>query len=59
MLTQGQPGTSTETVSWYIYDRGRRSFEMGYASAVSYLFLIFITIVATIYVGRVLKGREL
>jgi len=59
MLTQGQPGTSTETVSWYIYDRGRRSLEMGYASAVSYLFLIFITIVATVYVGRVLKGREL
>jgi multiple sugar transport system permease protein len=59
MLTQGQPGTSTETVSWYIYDRGRRSLEMGYASAVSYLFLIFITIVATVYVGRVLRGREL
>jgi multiple sugar transport system permease protein len=59
MLTQGQPGTSTETVSWYIYDRGRRSLEMGYASAVSYLFLIFITVVATVYVGRVLKGREL
>jgi multiple sugar transport system permease protein len=59
MLTQGQPGTSTETVSWYIYDRGRRALEMGYASAVSYLFLIFISIVATLYVGRVLRGREL
>lgn len=59
MLTQGQPGTSTETLSWYVYDRGRRSLEMGYASALSYLFLIFVTVLATIYVGRVLKGQEL
>ncbi len=32
---------------------------MGYASALSFLFLIFVTILATIYVGRVLKGHNL
>ena len=41
MLTQGQPGTSTETISWYIYQVGYKFFNMGYAAAVSYLLLIF------------------
>lgn len=59
MMTQGQPGTSTETLSWYIYDRGHKAFVMGYASAVSYLFLILVTIFATVYVGRLLRGEEL
>ncbi|MER3486361.1 MAG: sugar ABC transporter permease [Chloroflexota bacterium] len=59
MMTKGQPGTSTETISWYIYDRGRQALEMGYASALSFLFLIFVTILATVYVGRVLKGHNL
>lgn len=58
MITKGQPGTSTETISWYIYDRGRQALEMGYASALSFLFLIFVTILATIYVGRMLKGHS-
>jgi len=58
MMTKGQPGTSTETVSWYIYDRGRQALEMGYAAALSFLFLIFVTIVATIYISRFLRGHE-
>jgi multiple sugar transport system permease protein len=58
MFTQGAPGTSTETVSWYIYRLGNQFFRMGYASAVAYLVLIMLSFVATLYVGRfVREGR--
>jgi len=59
MLTQGQPGTSTETISWYIYQVGYKFFNMGYAAAVSYLLLMFLTVVATIYAGRFLSEERL
>jgi multiple sugar transport system permease protein len=59
MLTQGQPGTSTETISWYIYQVGYKFFNMGYAAAVSYLLLIFLTVVATFYAARFLSGERL
>ncbi len=57
MFTQGGPGTSTETVSWYVYQLGFKFFRMGYASAVSYLVLILLSVVATLYVGRFLRGE--
>jgi multiple sugar transport system permease protein len=58
MFTKGAPGTSTETVSWYIYQLGFQFFRMGYASAISYLILIMLSIVATLYVARfVREGR--
>jgi multiple sugar transport system permease protein len=59
MLTQGQPGTSTETISWYIYQVGYKFFNMGYAAAVSYLLLIFLTVAATIYASRFLRADRL
>jgi multiple sugar transport system permease protein len=59
MLTQGQPGTSTETISWYIYQVGYKFFNMGYAAAVSYLLVIFLTIAATVYVSRFLREDRL
>ena len=55
MFTQGGPGTSTETVSWYIYRLGFQFFRMGYASAIAYLVLIMLTVVATIYVSRFVR----
>lgn len=58
MFTQGAPGTSTETVSWYIYRLGFQFFRMGYASAISYLVLIFLSIVATAYVSLFLREAE-
>jgi len=59
MLTQGQPGTATETISWYIYQVGYKFFNMGYAAAVSYLLLIFLTVVATVYAARFLSQERL
>jgi multiple sugar transport system permease protein len=59
MFTQGGPGTSTETISWYIYRLGFQFFRMGYASAISYLVLIMLSIAATMYVAAfVREGRE-
>jgi multiple sugar transport system permease protein len=55
MFTQGGPGTSTESVSWYIYQLGMKFFRMGYASAVSFLVLILLTILATVYVMRFMR----
>ncbi|HEU5431482.1 MAG TPA: sugar ABC transporter permease [Thermomicrobiales bacterium] len=57
MFTQGGPGTSTESVSWYIYQLGFKFFRLGYASAVSYLVLIMLSVVATVYVGRFFRER--
>jgi len=59
MLTQGQPGTSTETISWYIYQIGYKFFNMGYGAAVSYLLLIFLTVAATLYASRFLREERL
>jgi multiple sugar transport system permease protein len=58
MFTQGGPGTSTESVSWYVYQLGFKFFRLGYASAVSFLIVIFLTIVATLYVARFVRGAE-
>lgn len=55
MFTQGGPGVSTESISWYIYQLGFKFFRLGYASAVSYLVLILLSVVATLYVGRFLR----
>ncbi|MBA3414132.1 MAG: sugar ABC transporter permease, partial [Chloroflexia bacterium] len=55
MLTQGQPGTATETISWYIYQVGYRFFNLGYAAAVSYLLLIFLSVAATLYAARFIR----
>ncbi|MEA2526429.1 MAG: multiple sugar transport system permease protein [Thermomicrobiales bacterium] len=55
MFTQGGPGNSTETISWYIYELGFKFFRMGYASAISYLVLILLSIAATVYVSAFLR----
>jgi multiple sugar transport system permease protein len=58
MFTQGGPGTSTETISWYIYQLGFKFFRLGYASAVSYVSVILLTIIATLYVARFLRSAD-
>jgi multiple sugar transport system permease protein len=58
MFTQGGPGTSTESISWYIYQLGFKFFRLGYASAVSFLVVILLTVLATLYVARFIRGTE-
>lgn len=58
MFTQGAPGTSTETISWYVYQLGLKFFRMGYAAALSYLIVIFLSIVATLYAALWLREER-
>jgi len=48
-LTSGGPGTATETISIYIYLHSFRFFSIGYGGSLSWLFLIFVTVIVTIY----------
>jgi multiple sugar transport system permease protein len=51
-LTQGGPGISTRTYSFFVYVEGLRFNDPGYASALAYLLLVLVLVVATIYFAR-------
>jgi multiple sugar transport system permease protein len=44
-LTGGAPGTSTETISFYIYKTGYQFFRLGYGSAASFVLLIALIVI--------------
>lgn len=46
LLTAGGPGSATETVAYYTYIEGFKTFSMGYTAALAFLQLIIITIIA-------------
>lgn len=54
VLTLGGPGFATETLSLYTYKKGFKWFDMGYASALSYVMLIIVIIASTLFI-RVLS----
>jgi multiple sugar transport system permease protein len=59
IITQGSPGGDTETVSYFIYRTGFKSFEFGYASAASVVVLVLTIILAQSFVRRFFKsGRD-
>ncbi len=53
-LTGGAPGTSTETVSFYIYKTGFQFFRLGYGAAASFILLIVLGVFLT-YLLRILR----
>ena len=53
MLTNGGPGNSTQTLAHYIYFNGFKYYNMGYASAVSYLLVIPMFVLTWIYMKLV------
>jgi len=53
-LTGGGPGTSTETIAFYIYKTGYQFFRLGYGAAASFVLLIFLSI-ALSFLLRVFK----
>jgi multiple sugar transport system permease protein len=53
ILTQGGPGNSSETLTFLTYLQGFKFFNPSYASAMSFIQLIVITIVAKSYLGLV------
>ena len=56
VLTQGGPGMSTEVLNYYTYKYGFKFFLMGYASALSWLLVIVLNVIA-IVLGRTLRSR--
>jgi multiple sugar transport system permease protein len=57
-LTGGGPGVSTQTYSYYIYLVGLRNFDMGYASALSYMLVIVAIVITSIFFWRVRARYE-
>ena len=58
MLTGGGPGTSTYTLSYYLYQIGFQQFHISQATAGSWLFLIAITVLVSVLVRRLLRAPE-
>lgn len=57
-LTNGGPGTFTETASLYVYTVGFKNFRLGYAAAISYVLLAFVSILITILWRRLATRME-
>ena len=55
VLTSGGPGTATETSSFYIYIKGLREFQMGYAATLSFTYLVIMIISLTIIANVLTK----
>jgi multiple sugar transport system permease protein len=56
MMTRGGPINATDTLSWSVYNVGFRTFNMGYAAALSWIILIIVTVIVTVFI-RLLAGR--
>lgn len=55
-ITGGGPGTSTESLSYYIYTVGFQYFDLGYACALSWVFLLIVLIMANFLLQRLRRG---
>ncbi|MBC7737765.1 MAG: sugar ABC transporter permease [Candidatus Saccharibacteria bacterium] len=58
IMTQGSPGGATETMSFFIYRQGFRTFNFGYASAASVLMLVLTVIIAQTVVKRAFRSGK-
>jgi multiple sugar transport system permease protein len=57
VMTGGGPANATETLSLYVYQAGFRFFDVGYATAMSFILLILTTIISNTFIGR-LQAEE-
>jgi multiple sugar transport system permease protein len=57
ILTQGGPGNSSETLTFFTYLVGFKFFNPSYASAMSFIQLLVITVAAKTFLG-VMQKRE-
>ncbi len=54
-LTQGGPGNSTETVSYYIYRQGFTYFNLGRATTASIYVLLVISVISVFYIRNIMR----
>ena len=57
MMTGGGPGSSTYTVSFYLYQIGFAQFHLSQATAGSWLFLILVSVAVTFLVRRLMRSE--
>ena len=51
-LTQGGPGTQTETISIYTYLQGFRQFETSYTAAIAFVVIVMLTVLVIFLLRR-------
>lgn len=56
-LTQGGPGTMTETISIYTYSQGFKQFETSYTAAIAFLVIALLTVTVTFALKRMEIAR--
>lgn len=54
-LTNGGPGTSTQTLAYYVYNSAFSYYDMGYAAAAAYLLTATLLCIAMFYLRLVLR----
>jgi len=52
VMTNGGPGTASQTITHYIYLLGFKFFRVGYAAAASYIMLILLSIAVLLFLRR-------
>ena len=57
-MTNGGPGAATQTYSYYVYLVGLRNFNQGYASALAYILLIVMVMIASFFFRRMRQNYE-
>lgn len=57
-MTNGGPGSATQTYSYYVYLVGLRNFNQGYASALAYILLIVMILIASFFFRRMRQNYE-
>ena len=59
IMTQGGPLGSTSTIMYYIYEQGFTNYNMGYASALAWIFFAIVMVITLIqYRFRNEQGGE-
>ena len=58
IMTQGTPGGATETMSYFIYRQGFKTFNFGYASAASVVMLVLTVVIAQTVVKKSFKSGK-
>ncbi|MGQ7847048.1 carbohydrate ABC transporter permease [Granulosicoccus sp. 3-233] len=56
-MTQGGPGTATETLSIYAYQMAFREFEISYSAAIAFLVIVLLTVFVVAALRRVEVSR--
>jgi len=56
LITNGGPGIATETVSMYIFRLGFSFFDMGYASAATYILMIISSVILVVLMQLMMRG---